>query len=545
MRVFPRRFLIVLMVALSIVALSWFMWPAAQLAESTDLGASAPSDSGYSHQDESAVTAGDAQHSPASLSAMSSPAISEYLGALRPTLAADVPQMRDWPRYDLRLRIDPLTRQVLGTQQVIYTNRERSPMKDLALRLYPNTEYMEGQMTLGDVRVNQRVATTRFVVRNGRIDRSMVLLRLPSSLAPGAQLTLTLALTVTAPLSPTNGYRTLGLIDGMLSLPNAYAMIALRERGKWRLDSTPTFGDVVLSEMALYRARIELPKNYMLVATGVCQPDGDAQMCISGPARDFAMHVSAQYRMRSAMLRDGTDGDITIYSYYLPEHERTGVRALDYAATALKIYERRFGTYPYRELKIFETATIAGGIEYPMLAGVSSVNYEFEGGYFEWLIAHEIAHQWWYNMVGSNPMTEAWLDEALTQYSASLYIEDRYGDAIARTQRNLFFSERYDQERKAKGDRRVGQPSEEFPRWSYFPIVYGKGPLFFEQVRRNGDDARFEAWLRTYFAHNRYGIAQADDLLKAATDVGLGDIARVAYEQWIVGRTSGSGKSTS
>ena len=127
MCVFPRRFLIVLMVALSIVALSWFMWPAAQLAESTDLGASAPSDSGYSHQDESAVTAGDAQHSPASLSAMSSPAISEYLGALRPTLAADVPQMRDWPRYDLRLRIDPLTRQVLGTQQVIYTNRERSP----------------------------------------------------------------------------------------------------------------------------------------------------------------------------------------------------------------------------------------------------------------------------------------------------------------------------------------------------------------------------------------------------------------------------------
>ena len=545
MRVFPRRFLIMLTVALSIVALSWFMWPAAQLAESTDLGASAPSDSGSSHQDKSAATAGDVQHSPASLTTKSSSAISEYLVALRPTLAADVPQMRDWPRYDLQLRIDPLTRQVLGTQQVIYTNRERSPMQDLALRLYPNTEYMEGQMILGDVRVNQRVATTRFVVRNGRIDRSMVLLRLPSSLAPGAQLTLTLALTVTAPLSPTNGYRTLGLIDEMLSLPNAYAMIALRERGKWRLDSTPTFGDVVLSEMALYRARIELPKNYTLVATGVCQPDGDAQMCISGPARDFAMHVSAQYRVRTAMLRADTDGDITIYSYYLPEHERTGMRALDYAVTALKTYERRFGTYPYRELKIFETATIAGGIEYPMLAGVSSVNYEFEGGYFEWLIAHEIAHQWWYNMVGSNPMTEAWLDEALTQYSASLYIEDRYGDAIARTQRSLFFSERYDQERKAKGDRRVGQPSEAFPRWSYFPIVYGKGPLFFEQVRRNGDDTRFEAWLRTYFAQNRYGIARADDLLKAATDVGLGDIAREAYEQWIVGRTSGSGKLTS
>jgi aminopeptidase N len=293
--------------------------------------------------------------------------------------------------------------------------------------------------------------------------------------------------------------------------------------------------------MALYQARIELPSNYVLVATGLCKPEGEgAYRCVSGPARDFAMHASALYRVRTAVVRDNAHGDVVIYSYYLPQHERAGENALKYAADALKTYERRFGLYPYRELKVFETTTVAGGIEYPMLAGVTDTNYDLEtnsgGSYFEWLVAHEVAHQWWYNMVGSNPITAPWLDEALTQYSASLYIEDRYGDAAAQAQRQLLFNERYDKERKAKGDHRVGQASAAFPRWSYFPIVYGKGPLFFEEVRRNGGDARFEAWLHLYFARHRYGIVQADDLLRAAADAGLGEISRAAYDRWILGR---------
>ncbi len=470
-------------------------------------------------------------------------ALTPYLAALRPALAADVGQagMAAWPRYELALKIDPEARQVIGTQHVLYTNRDAVALKDIALRLYPNTPYMGGDMALSDIRVDGRRVQPRYVSRDGRVDRSMVLLNLAEPLPVGQSLTLTMALTVTAPLSPTQGYRTLGMIDGMLSLPNVYAMIAPREKGRWRLDSIPLFGDVVLSEMALYLAHIDLPSAYTLVATGVCKPDGiGLQVCASGPARDFAMQVSADYQVHTAILRDDAVGDIVIYSYSLPQHARAGERALSYASDALKSYERRFGRYPYRELKVFETTTLAGGIEYPMLAGVTDANYESdgqaEGGYFEWLVAHEVAHQWWYNMVGSNPITEAWLDEALTQYSASLYIEDRYGDAAARAQRNLLFNERYDKERKAKGDRRVGQATDLFPRWSYFPIVYGKGPLFFEEVRRNGGDTRFEAWLRTYFVRFRYGMAQSDDLLQVAADVGLAHDARTAYDRWILGR---------
>lgn len=467
--------------------------------------------------------------------------LSAYIAALRPAFMGEVGQMADWPRYDLSLHIDPIKNKVTGTQQVVYTHRDNTALREIALRLYPNTDYMEGKMTLSAVQVNGKPVADRAIKRNGRADRATLLVPLSQPLSMGQQVTLSMQLDISVPVSPTKGYRTFGLIDGILSLPNAYAMIPPRRDGRWWLDTIPNFGDVVLGQMALYRVRIQAPKTQVIVATGVCEDDradnaGDAAVvCSSGPARDFAIHLSPLYRVESAKL---PNEDITVYSYYLPIHARAGERALDYAANALKTYERRFGPYPYRELKVFETTTIAGGIEYPMLAGVTDANYELDGGYFEWLVAHEVAHQWWYNMVGSDPITEPWLDESLTQYSASLYIEDRYGDVAARAQRDLFFTQRYENERKAKGDRRVGQASALFPRWSYFPIVYGKGPLFFETVRRNGGDARFEAWLRTYFVHNRFAIANATALLQAANDVGLRDIAQAAYDEWIMGKRS-------
>jgi hypothetical protein len=45
----------------------------------------------------------------------------------------------------------------------------------------------------------------------------------------------------------------------------------------------------------------------------------------------------------------------------------------------------------------------------------------------EWLAAHEVAHQWWFGVVGNDQIDEPWLDEALTQYSTMLYYEKAYG----------------------------------------------------------------------------------------------------------------------
>ena len=54
----------------------------------------------------------------------------------------------------------------------------------------------------------------------------------------------------------------------------------------------------------------------------------------------------------------------------------------------------------------------------------------YDGDQDDWLelvTVHEVAHQWWYGLVGNDEVHDSWLDEGLTEYSTILYYGQRYG----------------------------------------------------------------------------------------------------------------------
>jgi hypothetical protein len=484
--------------------------------------------------------------------AASNAELAAYADSLRPSRMADLRAHADAPRYDLDLSVDPVARRVEGSQVTEYVNRGETALSELVLRLYPNTAYMGGTLALGEVRVDGLPVTPVTVLRSSPgltiplADTSVISLPLASPLQPGARAALTLTYSITAPASHSSGYRTFGANDGLLALPNAYAMIAPRDQDGWISDPAPDWGDIVLSEMALYRARIHAPAGYLIAATGVCRaapligdPPAQDVTCVAGPVRDFALQVGHGFTETRAVV-DSQGEPITVTSVYAPRSEAGGRRVLGYAVAALQAYERLLGPYPYRELTVYMSPVMAGGIEYPMLIGITDGLYGQEGGYLEWIVAHEVAHQWWYGLVGNDPVNEAWLDEALTQYTTSLYIEDRYGPEAARQERQRYFVQRYENEARRGGDVSVNRPTAAFERSNYGPLVYGKGPLFFQAVRETAGDLKFIAWLRLYLNQHRYGITNADDLFVAADQVGIGTMARAAFVQWIANRNAGS-----
>lgn len=462
------------------------------------------------------------------------PAMAAYAAALRRPFAADLDRLKDAPRYDLALALNPNARQITGRQTTRYVNREATALGEIMLRLYPNTRYMSGDMQVAQVAVAG--APVPWVYDTRAPDRSILRLDLPAPLSPGQALTLSLRYTVTVPSEGSSGYRTFGQFGSLWALPDVYAVVAPRVGGAWVLDEIPAYGDIVLSEVAMYRVQIQAPPSWPVVATGVCNAEAQITTCVAAAVRDFSLHLNAAYRISSVSAPSAAGEPVLISSFYLPQHAQAGQNALRYAADALASYERRFGPYPYPELKMFATSATSGGIEYPTLAGVLESSYASNDTEFEWLVVHEVAHQWWYGLVGSNPIREPWLDEALAQYSASLYWEDKNGFEAAQRYRGQAFTARYETERRQNGDRQVGQATTGLPSSSYFPIVYGKGPLFFDAVRRGTDDARFSNWLKTYFEQRRYGVATAQDLLAAADMTGIGDVARAAYNQWILGQ---------
>lgn len=479
-----------------------------------------------------------------------------YGGALREAFRGDLASAQDMTQYEVQLRLSDDLTAARGIQRVRYVNRGDAPMREMLLRLYPNTAYLGGHMAIQQLELEDGTAepmiyTLPALIMSQSItlaDTSLVSFTLRTPLEPGQAIVFTATYTISIPAQSSGGYLTYGWSNDILSLPNAYLLVPPRQRNEWRVSSAPTYGDIVFSEVGLYRVRMRVPINLVVVATGKCTEESAGSwqvtalqsstaqwkevICVAGPVRDFAVHASRYYQMSTVRLRSNL-GDVTVSSYYLPTHEASGKRALDWAANAFMVYERRFGAYPFNELKVFASPVTAGGIEYPMLAGVLHTLYEQEGGHFEWIVAHEVAHQWWYSMVGSDPINEAWLDEALTQYSTSLYLEDRYGDLVASAERERYFMQRYQRELDIGRDASVTQPTGAFERTLYAPIVYGKGPLFFDAVRRAVGDRLFAAWLRVYYARFRYGIASGTDLLKIADEMGIGSPVRMAFDEWM------------
>ena len=129
-------------------------------------------------------------------------------------------------------------------------------------------------------------------------------------------------------------------------------------------------------------------------------------------------------------------GELTIRSYAPADLEEGAWRGLQYARDAVQTFEEEFGEYPYRELDIVAVPVLAGGIEFPGIFNVANEYYTQPGGFFETIVVHETAHQWFFGLVGNNQLTEPWLDEALAQYATLRYYDavrgERSADAFRR-----------------------------------------------------------------------------------------------------------------
>ncbi len=469
-------------------------------------------------------------HTPPPATTPSPSPTSDYAPALRPEFLTDLDLFPDATRYEIELTVDLDVATITGHQRVGYTNTEDVPLDTLYLRLFPNTPGYGGAMTATNVLLDGRP-----VVPAIELDDSALRLPLDPPLGPGTRLDLTLDFTLTVPIEADQGYRQLGYYDGVLALANAYALIPVYDDEGWNVELAPTYGDATYSDTAFYIARVTGPADMTLTASGTCtsptlNPDGSATWtCVAGPMRDFNAVLGPDYQMEGHVVEG-----VTVNSVFYSGHHRGGEWALDYATEAVRLFGTHFGPYPFTELDVVETPTCAGGIEYPGLVVINSTYYETLSERMEWVVVHEVGHQWWYSLVGNDQVDEPWLDEALVQYSTLLYFEDRYGAALAAELLEQVFRQPYEELVGSGRDAPAGLPVAAYSGEDYGTVVYRKGPLYFHALRQEVEDENFWAILQTYFVRNRYGVATPEDWL-AAVEAVTGDEHRALYEQWIMG----------
>jgi len=446
---------------------------------------------------------------------------------LRQKFAADVGACQTASAYDIRLVVDPDSATVTGQQEVRYTNAEGQPLSDLYLRLFPATPAYGGTMTVTDLLLNGTPVSSTV-----ELEGTALRVPLEPPLDVGRMLTLSMAFTVEVPTTGVAGHGLFSYTDGVMALPTVYPVIPVYDDEGWNVDIAPMHSDDIYTDISAYDVEVTAPSDLTLIASGAClQPGEGVWSCNAGPMRDFVMILGERYQ-RAGELVDG----VVVNSYFYPEHERSGRRALEIAADALVAFTDLFGEYPYAELDVVATPNWLGGMEYPGLVVIEDRLYP-SGSRVEWLVAHEVAHQWWFGVVGNDQVDDPWLDEALTQYSTILYYEQVYGSDrangilgdFALTHRDLI---------RAGRDRPVGLAAASYDSGLYWDVVYRKGALYFNALREAmGDEAFFDT-LQAYYDRHRYQIATPESFLETVEDV-AGDRYADLYEEWVLGESGG------
>lgn len=447
-----------------------------------------------------------------------------YDAVLRPQAEGSI-RTEGMTEYRLTVNLAPDLSRLAGQEEIRYTNRETIPLDVVYLHLYPNL--WDDGMTVTDAQAAGRPVTVTYPTGDDAVG-----LPLDPPLAPGDSVDLSLRFAEPIPSGEGVGnYGEFALTSDVLAMAHFYPTVAVYDTG-WRLETPAPWGDVIFHDASLYDVTFTAPADLTVVATGATlgrtqNADGTATWQLGGgPMRDFNIVASKDYRSLSAPV-----GDITVNSYFLPQDEGGGQKALDWVARALVIYQKEFGAYPYRELDVAATGTSAGGVEYPGMIAIAERLYSDPArqDFFESATAHEVAHQWWYNAVGNDQINHPWLDESLAQYSAFLYYLDTYGEQggegfIAAMNARLA--------RASNQAMPIGLPVASYTADEYSAIVYGRGPLFFLALRDRLGAEKMTDFLRRYYASEMWQIATPEAFRALAEEVAGASLADL-FQKWV------------
>jgi hypothetical protein len=159
----------------------------------------------------------------------------------------------------------------------------------------------------------------------------------------------------------------------------------------------------------------------------------------------------------------------------------------------LETLSRRFGPYPWPSLRVAVLPDLKRvGIEYPTMVFLGADTAGV-------LTRHEVAHQWFYSLVGNDQARDPVLDEGLATYAMGLLpVPYRVTPAFLR---------------------RTGEPMSDWDRGPYRAYQLGVYIDGARAVRSLGPPPVVDCALRMYVARNAYGIATQAGLVKALAAV--------------------------
>ncbi|MBU0640366.1 MAG: thrombospondin type 3 repeat-containing protein [Planctomycetes bacterium] len=412
--------------------------------------------------------------------------------------------------YDLELEVDPGS-EWLGGTNVITVRSQRDGLATFQFQL-------DAVFAITDVTVNGTPAVWN------RVDSVTVEVTLDQAYNAGAQFDLA----ITYNGSPVS--RGWGSIE-FTEHGNGQPLVATLSQPWWAYTWWPVKDDN--TDKATADLAFTVPDNLVVASNGVLVAEEDLgaqkryRWSTAYQTAPYLFCFGAANYHRYVETYGGTGGTMPVEFYVFPEDDTPSHRN-DWleTLTMIDVFGQKYGDYPFIDEKYgMYQFPFGGGMEHQTMTG----QYKFWGGW-DYITAHELAHQWWGDMITCATWHDIWLNEGFAVYSEAIWYENKPGSSGKPA---LF---------KAMSNRRPGRVDDsvyvydisDAGRVFSYDFTYLKAGWVLHQLRHVMGDAAFFELIEAYRAAFAYGTATTEDFIAVAESVYGGELAWF-FDEWVYG----------
>lgn len=459
--------------------------------------------------------------------------------------------------YDISVRLDDEMHELHGDWMLQYTNNSPDTLDFLYIHLWPNA-YSQKNTALG--RQLLRQGNTQFYfaeedklggidslafqqdgqflsIESTKLGPDVVKLPLAQSLLPGTSTSLKTPFRVRLPKS----FSRLGHVETSYQLTQWYPKPAVYDREGWHPMPYLDNGEFY-SEFGTFDVTITLPENYLVAATGELQEEKEldwlrmkSQARISGPevgreesnwqdfppssastktigfhaedVHDFAWFADKRWYVRHDTLQLTPERTIDVWAFHTTYEKELWTRSIEYMKRATRFYSKLVGEYPYPQVTAVQSPRSAGGgMEYPM---ITLIGKEYTPQNLDGVLTHEIGHNWFYGILGTNERDYAWMDEGFNSYYDHLYESTYYPDEGNPSIDDQYAYRYYNTTGFAQP---ANTTSEAFREYNYWTGAYSIPAAGLAQLKHFVGEDRFNAAMQAYFDEWKFKHPQPADV---------------------------------
>ncbi len=498
--------------------------------------------------------------------------------------------------FKINVELDDVNHVLRGQESFEYINNSSDELEYIYVHIWPNA-YKDGKTELAkqlkaqgnEILTNAPDSITGYIdsldfkVNDENADWTyhpelidVVKLSFDKPLMPGERYTISTPFKVKLPSGQVSR---LGHVGESYQITQWYPKPAVYDVDGWHEMPYLTQGEFY-SEYGSFEVSITLPKNYVVGATGDLQTvsemeflnqkakDTEAKVASLNTGKkinrrsntpfpessqekktilytqsnvhDFAWFADKRYDVLKGEVELPHSGrKVTSWAMFVPHNIELWQKAIEYINDGTYHYSKWNGDYPYNQVTAVDgTISAGGGMEYPNVTVIGNAG-SAQG--LETVIVHEVGHNWFYGILGSNERVHGWMDEGMNTLNEVRYFMTKYPDNKTLAETIPFFDfhglDYHDQNdllyrisQSTGQDQPIETHSACFGSFNYGVVMYQKTGLVFDYLRNYLGDEKFDEAMHAYYDAFEFKHPQPDDLERIFQETTGEDLSWVFHQ---------------